>query len=168
MIKKYILPLTGFLSVFFIASAKAFCPICTAAVIGGVGLSRWLKIDDSIAGLWIGGFLVSISGWTINWLERKKFDFLGRNILIPIAYYAITLIPLYYYEIIGHPVNVIWGIDKLIFGTIFGSIFFLAAGLKYEEIKKKNSGKAIFPFQKIALPVGTLIILSVIFYFLTR
>ncbi len=36
-------------------SAQAICPICTIAVGAGVGFSRYLGIDDTIAGLWIGG-----------------------------------------------------------------------------------------------------------------
>ena len=79
-----------------------------------------------------------------------------------------VIIPLYHYNIIGHPLNVLWGIDKLILGTALGSIFFYAATLGYIEIKKKNHGRAQFPFQRIVWPVGILVILSAIFYFMTR
>lgn len=166
--RKYILGLLAVLPALVATSAKAFCPICTMAVIGGVGLSRWLKIDDAITGLWIGGVLVSTIGWTINWCKSHKIEFWARDILITIAYYAIVIIPLYYYEIIGHPLNTLWGMDKLILGTAIGSVFFYAAYLQYENIKKKNNGHARFPFQRIIMPVGILIILSAIFYFVTR
>jgi hypothetical protein len=168
MLKKYLLPLLTLLPILSANIARAFCPICTLAVVGGVGLSRWLKIDDTVTGLWIGGVLVSSSGWTINWLKSKKWTFWGMNYLVPIVYYAVTIIPLYHYEIIGHPLNQFWKMDKLILGTIFGSIFFWAAALRYAEIKKANKGHAQFPFQNIVWPVGILVILSVIFYFLTR
>lgn len=165
--RKYILGFLAILPLTTIASAKAFCPICTAAVIGGVGLSRWLKIDDTITGLWIGGVLVAIAGWTINWCEKRKIVFWGRNLAIVLAYYMIVLIPLYYYEVVGHPFNQLWGIDKLMLGTVIGSVFFYAAYLRY-EIYKKQHGKALFPFQRIVWPVGTLAVLSLLFYFITK
>ncbi len=167
MPKKYIVSLLAILPVFVAATAKAFCPICTAVVISGVGLSRWLKIDDTITGLWIGGLLVSTSGWTINWCNKKKLNFWGRDILIPIAYYMIAVIPLYMYEIVGHPFNKFWGVDKLILGIVTGSIFFYAAHLQYQNYKAQH-GKALFPFQRIVIPVGTLAILSLVFYLVTR
>jgi hypothetical protein len=166
-IYKYIAWL-GALPLLIAGSAKAVvCPICTVAVIGGVGLTRWLKIDDTVTGLWIGGVLVALISWTINWCDSRKINFWARNISIIIAYYLITLIPLYYYEIIGHPLNLIWGIDKLMLGTVVGSIFFYAAHLRY-EIYKREHGKALFAFQKIVWPVGTLIGLSLIFWLITR
>jgi hypothetical protein len=68
---------------------------------------------------------------------------------------------------IGHPLNTIWGMDKLVLGIILGSIFFLLAVYLNNFLKKKNNGKVYFPFQKVVIPVITLAILSVIFYFLT-
>lgn len=149
-------------------SAKAFCPICTVAVVSGVGLSRWLKIDDTITGLWIGGMIVSLIGWTINWCRKKNIRFRGLNLSIVLAYYAIVVLPLYFYEIVGHPLNKFWGIDKLLLGIILGSILFLGGYLWYLQIKKSNQNQALFPFQKIVMPVAPLIVLSIIFYFLTR
>ncbi len=168
MIKKYLFPTVSLLSSMTLGVAHAQCPICTAAVIGGVGLARWLKIDDTVTGLWIGGLLVSTSLWTINWLKSKKWNFYQDGILIPIFYYVTVIVPLYYYNIIGHPLNVFWGIDKLILGMIFGSILFYAMVLRYEQIKKKNNNHAQFPYQRVVMPVGILIILSGIFYFATR
>lgn len=155
-------------SVFIATTVHAQCPVCTVAAIGGVGLARWLKIDDTITGLWIGGLLVSVSLWTINWLKSKKWSFWQDKIIVPLFYYATTIIPLYTYKIIGHPNNILWKMDKLVLGIIIGSIFFWAITLRYEEIKRKNNGHAQFPFQKVVLPVGTLGILSLIFYFVTR
>lgn len=166
--RKFLLTIAGFLAGWtIIIPAKAFCPVCTAAVIAGLGLSRWLKIDDTISGLWIGGILIASIGWTIDWCKKKKINFFARSILISLAYYAIVVIPLWQYEIIGHPLNKFWGIDKLILGILVGSIIFLASYLCYENIKAKR-GKPHFPYQKVVMPVGSLAILSLIFYFLTR
>jgi len=60
---------------FWAQKAAAICPVCTVTVGAGIGLSRWLGIDDSITGLWLGAFLLSISLWTIDWLDRKKSIF---------------------------------------------------------------------------------------------
>jgi len=50
------------------------CPVCTIAVTAGVGLSRWLGVDDLISGLWVGGLLVSLIGLTFSLVEQKGFE----------------------------------------------------------------------------------------------
>ena len=156
--------------VYFLSAsfATAICPICTVAVGAGVGLSRYLGIDDTITGLWIGGLTVSIIMWTIDWLDKKNILFKEGKILTVLAYYAIIIVPLYWTGIIGHPFNKIWGMDKLLIGIIFGSISFFLCGIWYYHIKAQNGGHAYFPFQKVVMPVSPLIILSFIFYFLTK
>jgi len=148
--------------------ASAICPICTIAVGAGVGLSRWLGIDDTVTGLWIGALIVSSIWWTINWMNGKNIRFKGRKILLILMYYLVIIIPLYWSGIIGHYYNKIWGVDKLIFGIIIGSIVFLISVLWYQNLKKKNGDRAYFPFQKVAMPVGFLAIFSLIFYFITK
>ena len=150
--------------------ARAVCPVCTIAVAGGVGLSRWLGIDDSITGLWVGGLIVSMIVWTITWLNKKNIRFFGRKIIVVLAYYIAVVLPLYLKGIIGHSANTFCGcgIDKLIVGISSGTIGFTIGALLNHYLKKRNQGKAYFPFQKVVLPVSPLIIFSVIFYFLTR
>lgn len=155
-------------SFLFAASAKAICPICTVAVGAGVGLSRWLGIDDVIAGLWIGGLTVSLIMWTIDWLEKKNIRFKKRKLITVLAYYGIIVAPLYWTGIMGHPFNKIWGMDKLLLGIILGSLSFFLGGFWYYRMKAKNGGHAYFPFQKVVMPVAPLIILSAFFYFLTK
>lgn len=153
---------------FFISSkALAVCPVCTVAVGAGVGFSRWLGIDDTITGLWIGGSIVSLIIWTMNWLEKKQIIFIGIGFIITLGYYLLIVLPLCYSEIIGHPYNTIWGLDKLLIGIASGSFFFFLGAWSYNLIKEKN-GKAQFPFQKVVMPVAPLIIFSVIFYFITK
>lgn len=146
----------------------AMCPVCTAAALAGVGLSRWLHIDDTISGVWIGALVISSTLWTINWLGSKKVIFPLRGPLIAIIYYASVLLPFWQTDIIGHPKNVFFGIDKLLLGIAVGSIFFYLGYLFYEKIKADNDGHAQFPFQKLALSLGPLLILSVLFYFVTK
>lgn len=165
---RYIIPSIFAVVILSATKALAFCPVCVVAVAGGVGLSRYLGVDDTIIGLWIGGLLVSMAGWTIKYLAKKKINFVGIKVLIPVAYYVLVVGPLYRSEIIGHPLNKFWGVDKLILGIAIGSIFILAGMWLYEILKKKNKGRAHFHFEKIVLAVLPLVILSVVFYFLTK
>jgi len=148
-------------------SAKAFCPICTFAVAGGVGLSRWLGIDDTVTGIWIGAFIVSTIMWTNNYLKSRGVKFFGFQAIVIILYYALIFVPLYKYQILGHHLNRLWGIDKLILGTAIGSVGFFIGVFSYSLIKKKR-GKAHFHFQKIVMAILPILILSAVFYFITR
>ncbi len=163
--KKIVLP---FLLLTLAKPALAICPVCTVAVIGGLGLSRYFGIDDIISGLWIGGLAVSLSVWTVTWLTKKNIKFLAEKFLVPLLYYCLIIIPLYLKDIIGHPLNTFWGIDKLLLGIILGSLTFWLMAIWYSYLKQKNQGHAYFPFQKVVMPISPLIVLSVIFYFLTK
>jgi len=158
------------ISLFFAKKALAVCPICTIAVGAGVGLSRWLGIDDAITGLWVGGLIVSMITWTEDWLRKKNIRFKGRMFVNIFGYYTLIVIPLYYSGIIGNPLNTLCacGLDKLLFGIIAGSLAFLFGASWYFYLKEKNNGHAYFPFQKVVMPVSPLIILSIIYYFLTK
>ena len=150
--------------------ALAVCPVCTVAVGAGIGFSRWLGIDDSITGLWLGGFLLSVSLWTIDWLNRKNIRFLFKRFFVILAYYLMAITPLYYAKIIAHPFDFICSCaqDKLLVGIIQGSAAFFFAAKLYEFLKQRHNGKAHFPYEKIALPVATLLVFTAIFYFLTN
>ena len=146
----------------------AMCPVCTVAVGAGIGLSRWLGVDDTITGLWVGAIMISLAMWTNVWLEKRKFRFPARDFLVYAAYIAAIFIPLYYKDILGHPLNRLWGADKLSLGMAIGAVvFYLMAGL-YLNMKKRNNNRAHFPFQKIAMTVGVLAVLSGVFYFITK
>jgi len=164
MKKRLVLPLLIFFGTITAGIAKAVCPVCTIAVTTCVGLARWLKIDDSITGLWIGGLIVSLIAWTIDYLNRKNIRFGGRKPLVAIGYYVLVIVPLYFTGIIGHPLNKCWGIDKLLMGIIIGSVVFTVAALLHNYLKNKNNNKSYFPLQKVAFPVGFLAITSLITY----
>lgn len=146
----------------------AMCPVCTIGVAAGLGIAEKYGISDVISGIWIGGLLVSITLWTIDWLKKKKWSFLFYKPICLIFYFASVIWPLYAKGKIGHPFHKFWGIDKLILGILFGSLFFVLGALIYEILKKKNGGHAHFPFEKVVIPISPLIILSVIFYYLTK
>ena len=83
--------------------AIAVCPMCTLAVGAGVGVARWLGIDNSITGLWIGGFTLSISIWTIDFLDRHGIKFFLKRVIVPALYYASVIIPLYHKDLFCRP-----------------------------------------------------------------
>lgn len=147
------------------STAYAVCPVCTIAVGAGLGLSRYLGIDDIISGLWVGGLILSSSLWMANWLHQRglKIKIPVLNVTTAAVFYLITLVPLYFSGIIGHPYNTIYGLDKLLFGTIIGSIVFLL-GIRLDKMARKSYGRQFFVYQKVVFPVSALVILSLVFY----
>lgn len=171
MNKKLIIISAGIFNLLLAAPAKAICPVCVVAVGAGLGLTEYLGIDDTIAGLWIGGLIVSMIIWNINWFNKKNWLFGNkdvRDILLTILYYLLVIWPLMAKGIIGHPLNKLWGIDKLLLSITIGSVAFVIINLTYNYLKKKNNNHAYFPFQKVAMPVGALFVLSLVFYFITK
>ncbi len=157
------------ISAFTAKTALAVCPVCTVAVGAGVGFSRWLGIDDTISGLWIGGLLISMTITTDSWLQKKKIKFKNRLTVVGVFYYAITIIPLYFFtDIMGSANNQILGFDKLLAGIFVGSVAFIGAASFHFWLKKKNGTKVYFPFQRVIVPVVTLFLLSGVFYFITK
>ena len=135
----------------------------------GVGFARWLGVDDLISGVWVGGMMVALTAWTIVWLNRKNIHFKGRILLTTFVYYVLFLyLPLWLWakDLLTNPLAMMWGVNKFFVGTIFGSIVFFAANMWYRSIKRKHGGHAQFPFQKVVWPVGSLLLLSAIFFLL--
>lgn len=169
MLKKYlsIIPV-ALLALSVALPAKAVCPVCTIAVGACVGLARWLKIDDTISGLWIGGLIISLIAWTLSWFNAKQWRFWGREVLVVVFYFASIIIPFYYKGFIGHPLNKCGGVDKLLLGMTIGSAGFLAGMIIHHFFKKHHGGRVYFLFQKVVLPIIPLAILSAVFYFVTK
>lgn len=142
------------------------CAICTATVATCVGLSRWLGVDDTISGVWIGGLMVSLVLWILHLLDKKEIHFKFRKILITVLSYFSVLYPLFLLKIIGLPLNKsrYFGIDKLFFGIFMGSLVFSFSLWLNNYLKKQNHNKVYLPFQKVIIPVLFLLILSLYFY----
>ncbi len=164
-----IFPLYAIFHMLFTDTAAAVCPVCTVAVSAGLGLSRYFGIDDSVTGVWVGGLILSSSFWLIDWLNKKKYVIRNTKyeILITISMYFLVLLPLWFTDVVGHPLNTILGIDKLLVGTFLGSVGFLL-GVYLDKKQRKIKGRQFFVYQKVAFPVICLIILSIAFYLLTK
>jgi hypothetical protein len=176
--KNKLLLLLIFLFLSLAGKASAVCPVCTVAVGAGVGLARYFGIEDTITGVWIGGLIISLSLWTIDWLEKKnclasqdlaKPEKLRlRNILIVLGYYLITIVPLFWKGVIGHPLNKMCGMDKILLGTLVGSAGFALGAVAHFKLKKKNNDRVYFPFQKVVFSIAPLLILSLMFYIISK
>jgi hypothetical protein len=149
------------------SKAAAVCPVCTVAVGAGLGISRWLGISDLVSAPWIGALLASISMWTINWAIKKGVTFRWIKEAIFSAYYLMTIIPLWISGMIGSPTNKFMGADKIIIGITIGTFLFMATEAAYEIMKKKRGG-ALFPFQKVVMPLGVLAAASLILNFIEK
>ncbi len=163
---KKILAIAGIIFLTLPKLTYAVCPVCTVAVGAGLGLAEYLGIDDTISGLWIGALIVSVSLWTIDWLNRKNIKFKGRKILTFAAYYAIVILPLWFKEKIGHPYHQICGVDKLLFGITLGSILLAAGAYLHVYLRRRNGNTSHFKGQKIVFAVLPIIIASLILYYM--
>jgi hypothetical protein len=80
--------------------------------------------------------------------------------------YLLVLIPLKTTGAIGISGNTLWGIDKIILGVAVGSLVFLAGAWADKKVRKVR-GKQFFPYQKVAFPVFSLILASVVMFLVT-
>lgn len=151
----------------FLPVANAVCPVCTVAVGAGLEGARLLGVDDVITGIWAGGLTLSLAGWTANYMRSHGVSRPIWYVLNFVAYYAI--LALVYFIPLNNPIvlfndRCMWGIDQFLLGIVIGSIVFFVMELWYSTIKKNNGGHALFPFQKVVMPFGGLLITTLIFW----
>lgn len=160
-------------------SVLAHCPLCTAAAGVGIGAARWLGVDDSIVGLFLGAFIISMGLWFNNILKKRKVNLPFQGFLTVFASFLLTIIPLYLAGVIGNLEIVkslpelsmlglgVFGIDKLLFGTLAG-IIFVGLSFSFSDYIKKINGRVLFPYQGILFMIAALFILSGVFWAITR
>jgi len=147
--------------------ALAVCPVCTVAVGVGLGLCRFLGIDDTISGIWIGGLMLSSGLWLADFLSKKNLKLTHLNFWSVLSFYIFILPPLYWAKTIGITGNTLWGVDKLLMGIGAGSILFLLGVWTDRTLRQTNNGKVYIYYQKVIIPVLYLTIASFIFYLIT-
>lgn len=143
------------------------CPVCAVAIASGLGLSRALGVRDAVVGVWMGALLLALSHGTIIWLQNKKnWRFIWLDMLIYAATYSL-LLPLYLgsHATLIFNLKTIVGVDEFLFSVLIGSLTLFSSSKFYQFMKNKN-GKPHFPFEKVALPIGALLLTSVIFQLL--
>jgi hypothetical protein len=152
----------------FPIKAHAVCPICTIAVGAGLGISRWIGIDDAITGIWVGGLILSSGLWLGDWVSKKKWRIPYPNPISVLLMFLFVIPPLYWSKMIGLPGNLIFGTDKVLFGTIVGAIVFLFGTRTDKWLRTMNSGKVYVYYQRVIVPVFLLTLASYILYLIDK
>ncbi|MBR1649313.1 MAG: hypothetical protein IJ689_06945 [Alphaproteobacteria bacterium] len=160
------------LIVFFISAiyssqalANPACAVCTVAVAASLEIAHYLGVDDSVVGVWAGAFLALLGYWMIVWFDKKNWRFAGRDFwLIVLSVAMIGFMYINKLEYSPRPI-LIFFMDPFLFSVILGAVVLILANHFYQWMKQKNGGHAHFPFEKVAVPVLSLICLSVYFYY---
>jgi len=165
----------GFL--LFSTTAEAHCPLCTAAVGAGAAAAKYYGVDESIIGLFIGAFGISIGLWIARSIKKEYFKY--QSVAIILLSFILTVVPLlalskdviyvpvFLFGSVGTMLNKVYWINKMLLGSIIGggaSIF--AFGI-HEHIKKKN-GRVLFPYQGIAFTAAVLAVAAAALYLIFR
>jgi len=150
---------------FLVKPAYAICPVCIVAVGGGLVIAEKLGVDDLIAALWIGALMTAFAFWAAEKFKRIKLP--KPEISWPILFYLMTLGVLKIQGKINNPYCKIWGICKIWLGLTVGTIVFWLGVLMDKFLRRRNNGKAFFPFQKVIIPLAAVILMSWGFYLIT-
>ena len=149
----------------------AHCPLCTGATIIGVGITRSLGWDDSIVGVFVGAMIISSALWMNNILKKRN---IGGNALlritsITIATLVLTFLTFYYAGLFGLGNTYrIFGIEKIVFGAISGSLVSIMGFAASNKIKAKNDGKAVFGYQTMIITFAGLILNALVFWIIFK
>lgn len=146
----------------------AVCPVCTVAVGTGLGISRYLGIDDSVTGIWVGGLILSSGLWLSDWIGKRGWKLPYKEVVSVGLFYLFVIPTLYWSKMIGVPGNTLWGVDKVFLGTSIGSAVFISGVLLDRYLRKLNQGKVFIYYQKVIIPVLLLSIASFFFYTITK
>lgn len=147
------------------AHANPACAVCTVAVAASLEIAHYLGVDDSVVGVWAGAFLALLGYWMIVWFEHKKWRFAGRDfLLITLSVAMIGFMYVSKLEYDPQPILVFF-LDPFLFSVILGALTLILSNHFYQWMKKKNGGHAHFPFEKVAVPVVALALLSLLFYY---
>lgn len=170
------------ISIINLSLVSAHCPLCTAGAVAGVGAARYYGVDDSIVGLLLGAFVASTGLWVDKWLKKrkKKINFPMQAFILVLLSFLLLFIPLYMKGIIANFEMVrslpevhsmlgmgIYGIDKLLFGIIFGTLMISGVFSLSDYLKEKN-GRRLFAYQGLVFMIASLIVFSGIFWLLTK
>lgn len=149
-----------------IGGISAVCPVCLAGIGLGLGLSRYLGIDDRLIGIWLGALTLGLAWWSIDILNTYQVNFKGRDFLIILLFYFALFWPLYAKNIIAQNLNFLLK-DKLIQGIILGSLS-LYVGVLIEKFLRQLKKGRLFIFQKVIIPLTILILVTLLTYIIIK
>lgn len=150
----------------FASPVSAHCPLCVAGAGAGLTLSRWVGLDDSITGLWMGAFLGAMSFWTYALLAKKinKPNWFWLKPSIYFLVFASSIWSFYKFNLVLK-MGRMFGLDKLTFGIIAGGIAFYLVD-EINNLALRLKGKSFFPYQRMVLGLGSILLLSFLDYYL--
>lgn len=145
------------------AFANPACPVCTIAIGAALPITRRLGVQDAVVGLWAGAFLAIMGYWIIKWMDKRGWQFWGRNVLVLTL--SVATICFVYISTVKYSPCTYLGflhVDPLLFGTVLGALLFIITEKVYDWMKAHNNGHAHFPFEKVVLPVVVLALASLV------
>lgn len=145
----------------FVPSVLAQCPICIVTVGGGMLLAEKLGIDDLLVSIWISALNVALSFWLAS---KIKIKYLNNPFILTALMFATTLGYFYFTNQIGVASNRLFGIDKIIFGQIIGTVAMIGGNLFYQSVKNRL-GRTPFPYAKVVFPFASVLISTLVFKF---
>ncbi len=149
-----------FTMVSFEAFANPACAVCTVAVGASLEIARRMGVDDGVVGVWAGAFMLLLGYWTLKWMDKKGWQFKGRDFIILTA--SVLMILFMYISYLAYspkPILIFW-IDPFLFAAICGALVMHYSSVFYQWMKKRNGGHAHFPFEKVIIPVAALALTS--------
>jgi len=154
-------------SLFFLKEVSAHCPLCTGAVVAGAIGAKYLGLDITILGIFVGAFAISLG----LWISRKiKNYFKYQSTLILTSSFFLTIAPslafikdMTYISLLSK----VFFVNKLLIGSIIGALVTLLAYKIHNHIKLKH-GRVLFPYQGVILTILFLFLVSIPVYFIFK
>ena len=154
------------LSLFFAfpSFANPACVVCTVAIGTSLSIAHKLGVSDCVIGVWTGAMLSIVGYWTIRFFEKRNWNFKGRDLIL--MGLSIASVGFIYLETLTYSPLIIGFlyIDSFLLASLVGAFTFILAMRFYEWLKYKNSGHAHFPFEKVVLPVVSVLLVSYVFH----
>lgn len=140
--------------------AAAQCPVCIVTVGGGMLLAKKLGIDDFLVSVWISALNTAISFYLA---PKIKIKLLNNPIILSVLMYGFTMVYFVTTNQTGHLNNRLLGLDKIVFGQTLGLVVMILGNMTYFYTKRRNGGKALFPYSKVVFPVGFILLVTIFF-----
>ena len=96
-------------------------PMCAIGIIGGLGISRWLGIDDITLGLWIGALILSVSIQLNIFLSKKGKSFPFSFWVIFGGTWVLSFLPILK-SLTQDASCDIFGLPRVICGSVLGAL----------------------------------------------
>ena len=136
-------------------------PICAIGIASGLGISRWLGIDDMTLGLWIGALILSFSIQFNIFLDKKGKSFPFSFWVIFLSSWILSFLPILM-NFSKYTICSICSFPEIICGSVLGILTLFLVDKANLFVIDKHNKKVYFHYQKVIIPIIGLIIASFI------